>query len=242
MIADDRPAPSGERAPDPRPARSRAAVFRAVEALSARRTEESSFTVMAILRESGISRGTFYTHFPTLEDLAEQMFEQRFALIGEADRTDRRAALASAARDPQADLRRPAEDSQLALARFVEDHRPFLRATLDWRVSSQVRESVIAAHATQVRETLRVMGPSVPPHLDHEAFSLMIAGGTVALLTAWLRDEDPITPEAMAERLLSTMPDWFVGSAAPSDPPVHASPHLGPVTAPTDTHSPGGTS
>lgn len=242
MITDDHPASRSKRAPDPRPARSRAAVFRAVEALSARRAEESSFTVMAILRESGISRGTFYTHFPTLEDLAEQMLEQRFALIGGADRADRRAALASAARDPQADLRRPAEASQLALARFVDDHRTFLRATLDWRLTSQVRESVIAAHAAQVRESLRVMGPTVPPHLDHEAFSLMIAGGTVALLTAWLREEDPITPEAMARRLLATMPDWFVGSTAPSNPPDHPSPRPGPATAPTALHSPGGTS
>ncbi|APX31787.1 hypothetical protein BH708_02595 [Brachybacterium sp. P6-10-X1] len=217
-------------------------MFRAVEALSARRTEESSFTVTAILRESGISRGTFYTHFPTLEDLAEQMLEQRFALIGETDRADRRAALASAASDPQADLRRPAEASQLALARFVDIHRAFLRASLDWRLTSRVREGVISAHATQVRESLRLMGPRVPPHLDHEAFCLMIAGGTVALLTAWLRENDPTTPEAMAQRLLSTMPEWFVGPTAPSNPADHPSQRPSRATAPTTLQSPGGTS
>jgi AcrR family transcriptional regulator len=242
MVTDDLPARSGGRAPDPRPARSGAAVFRAVEALSALPAEESSFTVMAILRESGISRGTFYTHFPTLEDLAEQMLEERFALIGEADRADRRAALASAIRDPDADLRRPAEDSQLALARFVQEHRPFLRAALTWRLTSRVHERVVAAHAAQVRASLRVMGAAVPSGLDHEAFSLMIAGGSVALLTAWLREEDPVPPEAMAQRLLSAMPEWFVGSPAPSAPTDHPSPHPGPASATTAPLPSGGTS
>lgn len=240
MVADDHRPPPRERRPDPRPARSRAAVFRAVERLCAEDADGSQFTAMAIIRESGISRGTFYTHFPTLEDLAEQMLEARFAQIGEVDREDRRTALASSARDPREDLRRPAEASQLALARFVQAHRGFFRATLGWRLSSRVQERVVAAHAAQVAETLRVMGPAVPPHIDRAAFSSFLAGGSVALLTQWLREADPIPPEAMAERLLSAMPDWLVGS--PSQLHDHPLPDSGPASARAASHSPGGPS
>lgn len=217
-------------------------MFRAVERLCAEDAEGFQFTTMAIIRESGISRGTFYAHFPTLEDLAEQMLEARFAQIGEADRKDRREALDAAASSPQADLRRPAEDSQLALARFVQDHRGFFRASLEWRLASRVHERVVEAHAAQIAETLRVMGPAVPPHIDHTAFSLFLAGGSVALLTDWLREPDPIPPDAMAERLLSTMPEWLVGPPPPSQIPDHPLPDTGPASAPTAPQPPGETS
>jgi AcrR family transcriptional regulator len=213
MVTDDQPDRS--RAADPRPARTRAAVFAAIESLSVRHDEGTEFTISAILRESGISRGAFYTHFPTMEDLAEQILEDRFQKIGRSDRAQRRVDVKRAARDPESSLRRPAQESQLEIARFLRSHRAFFRASLDWRVSSRVHETVVSMYAREIRATLALLGPAVPRHIDPHAFSLMIAGGSIAIQTAWLREAEPATPEVLAERLLAAMPEWFVGAHKP---------------------------
>ena len=57
---------SGERAPDPRPARTRAAIFTAARELSA---DDGEVTVNALAKRAGVSRAAFYSHFSGLDDL-----------------------------------------------------------------------------------------------------------------------------------------------------------------------------
>jgi hypothetical protein len=88
---------------------------------------------------------------------------------------------------------------------------PFYRASLDWRLSGRVHETVVSACADQVAATMQVLGDRVPAGLDRADTARFIAGGAIALLTAWLREDAPGQQERIVTRLLAVMPNWLVG-------------------------------
>ncbi|WP_341854417.1 helix-turn-helix domain-containing protein [Brachybacterium sp. GPGPB12] len=76
---------SGERAPDPRPARTRAAIFTAARELSA---DDGEVTVNALAKRAGVSRAAFYSHFTGLDDLLGAMLQEMFDAAWERGRTN----------------------------------------------------------------------------------------------------------------------------------------------------------
>lgn len=191
------------RATDPRPARTRAAIIAATEHLvAADRTAEVS--VNAIVRTAGVSRSAFYAQFSDLDELAVAMLVDAFREIG-LDDVHARTAVAD-------DRRRLATASNQRLVAHIAARYAFYRASLDWRLSGRVHETVIAAYADQVTATMRALGDRVPAGTDPVDTARFIAGGAIALLTAWLRQEAPEQQERIVQRLLAVMPEWLVGS------------------------------
>jgi len=192
-----------DRATDPRPARTRAAIIEAVEKLVA--DPETEVSVNAVARAAGVSRSSFYAQFADLDDLAVAMLVDTFRDIGLDDLEGRRI--------PDADLRTLARASNRRLVAHIGQRSAFYRASLEWRLSGRVHESVVSAYAQQVLATMAALGDRVPPHVVHEDAARFIAGGAIAMLTAWLRADAPGGQDAMAERLVAAMPEWLVGTA-----------------------------
>lgn len=190
------------RAIDPRPARTRAAIYRAVERLTT--DIEGEVSVNAIVRAAGVSRSAFYAQFADLDGLAVAMLVDSFRDIG-ADDVDAR-------RSGSVGLRGLARSSNTRLVAHVAARRRFYRASLDWRLTSQVHETVVSAYADQVAETMRALGARMPDHVDRDDTARFVAGGAVAMLTAWLRSAEPCPQDRLVSRLLAVMPDWLVGS------------------------------
>jgi len=192
-----------ERATDPRPARTRAAIVGAVEDLVA--DSEAEISVNAIARAAGVSRSAFYAQFADLDELAVSLLVDAFRDIGLDD--------VQARQDPGADAGVLARESSRRLVTHIGRRCAFYRASLDWKLSGRVHESVVSAYADQVLATMTALGDRVPPRVVHEDAARFIAGGALALLTAWLRGDAPAGQDAMAERLVAAMPGWLVGTA-----------------------------
>ncbi|WP_175473736.1 TetR-like C-terminal domain-containing protein [Curtobacterium sp. MCBA15_013] len=200
------------RAIDPRPARTRAAIIAATEHLvAADRTAEVS--VNAIVRTAGVSRSAFYAQFSDLDELAVAMLVDAFREIGLDDLRARAEDLAGDGAGSAGDARRRlAAASNRRLVEHIAARYPFYRASLDWRLSGRVHETVVSAYADQVAATMRVLDDRVPAGVGSDDMARFIAGGAIALLTAWLRDDAPEQQDRIVERLLAVMPDWLVGS------------------------------
>ena len=188
------------RAPDPRPARTRAAIYAAVAELTSQLA--SDISVNAIVRASGVSRSGFYSHFRNLDDLLVAMLSDAFRGIAVEHATSQGTDPGSAARA-----------AQERLVAFVSDRRAFLRASLDWQVSSHAHETLVQAYAEGVQTAIESRGHAAPQHADVHDLATFIAGGSVALLTQWVREEDDDASQTViVDRLLSVMPDWLIGS------------------------------
>jgi AcrR family transcriptional regulator len=188
------------RAADPRPLRTRAAIFASVESLSAQPAAE--ITINAIVRGAGVSRTAFYAQFPDLEALAVAMLVDTLEDLGLAPAT------ATGTPDLRAAFHR--------LSTHIAGRRTFYRAALDWRLTSSVDEKIVDAYARQIREVIRSLGDAVPPQLRHDDAVLFIAGGMVTLVTRWLRDSDAEPyddPQVLTDRLLSVVPGWLTSTA-----------------------------
>jgi len=196
------PAEAPELTTDPRPARTRAAIISAVETLVA--DPSTDISVNAIARAAGVSRSAFYSQFADLDELAVAMLVDAFRDIGLDD-------LGARAR-PDADRRDLAITSNRRLLAHLGERCAFYRASLGWRLSGRVHETVVDAYADQVAATMATLGGAVPPGIDRADAARFVAGGAIALLTSWVRGEAPHGQEAMVGRLLAVMPDWLVGT------------------------------
>jgi AcrR family transcriptional regulator len=192
---------SQQRAIDPRPARTRTAIFRAVEELV---NANSDVTVNAIVQSAGVSRTAFYSQFADLDGLASAMLVEQFHLIGVDDVVDRGA--------PAADERDIARRAATRLVLHIHERWTFYSAALDWRVRASVHQSLADAFANEIAASMAVMGDRVPPQHRDGHTARYIGGGALALITAWLREEHPVPPDEMSTRLLRVMPDWLVGA------------------------------
>ena len=168
------------RAADPRPGRTRAAIKRAVTRLAASGCVDIS--VHAIAREAGISRTAFYSQFSDLDALAMGMLADAFE----------------------------GETGAESLVDFIARHRQFFRASLDWRLRNQVQESVVAMLAERLRARMAEDASSAAPSgVDPDDAALFLAGGAIAVLTQWVRDDEPEPAHAVAERLDALQAVWL---------------------------------
>jgi len=200
------------RAIDPRPARTRAAIIAATEHLV---TEDhtTEVSVNAIVRAARVSRSAFYAQFSDLDELAVAMLVDAFREIGLDDVRARAEDGAGDWAGSAGDARRHlATVSNRRLVEHIAARYPFYRASLDWRLSGRVHETVVSAYADQVAATMRVLGDHVPVGADPEDTARFVAGGAIALLTDWLRTDAPERQDRIVERLLAMLPDWLVGS------------------------------
>lgn len=181
---------------DPRVARTRAAILAAVHRLLAAGHE--SVSVTDIVRESGISRSSFYSHFASLTELAISMLGEEYARIAELDRDLRLANTVS-------DL----DAMRLSQERLV-DHYVANRALYAAAValSAETDRRAASEMAAPILENLRVLA-DLPPQLRAEIASVYIANAAVGLLHAWLRGEVEATRDQLVTHLVDLLPPWF---------------------------------
>lgn len=105
-----------------------------------------------------------------------------------------------------------ARAAQERLVAFMSDRRHFLQAALDWQVSYQAHEAVVRAYALGVEAAIESVGDAAPAHADVHDLATFIAGGSVTMLTRWVREDDDDVPrEEVVNRLLSILPEWLIG-------------------------------
>lgn len=203
---------SGERAPDPRPARTRAAIFTAARELSA---ADGEVTVNALAKRAGVSRAAFYSHFTGLDDLMGAMLQEMFDAAWERGRTNGAAGYT---------IHQHVRHGFAMMAAYIERHHAFLRGALDWKFSHRtymiLTETMAALHV----EALKYMPDRLPPRPGIEELALTIVGGELVHAEQWLvateeaaRAGEALDATELLEVMLATAPSWYVG-LGPEEP------------------------
>lgn len=192
-----------KRAPDPRPERTRRAIFTAVDQLVSENPEKAP-SVQEISGCAGVSRSSFYTYFPDLTTLASELLLDTFAFLGAED-LRRRQSLGTS---PETSAR----EAVVGFVQYLRNHRVFYRASLDWQVTSHVHESLVEKYAQTIRSSAQTI-ENAPGGEELDDVAIFVAGGVIGRVTAWLRDDDPALQTAPVEettqRLLALMPEWL---------------------------------
>lgn len=203
---------TGGRAPDPRPARTRAAIFAAARELSA---TDGEVTVNALAQRAGVSRAAFYSHFSGLDDLMAAILGTMFDL-----QLERAEKLAAEGRSIQ-ELVQAAVATMVA---YVDRHQAFLRGGLEWKFSHRTYLILVKTLSDLHVDALKLLGNEVPDHLPVQQMARFFAGGSLDVLAQWLVDteEDARAGKALDSShltvaILRLLPSWYTG-LQPEDP------------------------
>ncbi|WP_052741017.1 TetR/AcrR family transcriptional regulator [Rhodococcus erythropolis] len=181
---------------DPRAKRTRALLLTEAEreiALSGRLP-----TVATLTQAAGVSRGAFYTHFRSIDELAV---------------TAVRAALEEFGAGAGAEsVHSESARAQLGYSAFfahIAEHRP-LFATLvatssDGSAREELREALIlqTVHAVSASK-------NKPQGLDPRQGAAYIVSGILGILSEWLCDPLPIDPDQLADQISELLPAWLL--------------------------------
>lgn len=218
---------SDERAPDPRPARTRAAIYAAARELSA---ADGEVTVNALAKRAGVSRAAFYSHFGGLDDLIGAMVHELLDGIRvEAD------ALLRQGRS----VHEIVQYSAVATSAYVVEHHAFLRGAIDWKFTQRPYMGLVRIYAELFEYAFTQLGDVVPAHLPQRELSHFLAGGYIHVIAAWLLDTaeralagQELDPRELPTILLRVLPPWFTG-VGPEDPIPEAVLMVGDEPEPT---------
>jgi AcrR family transcriptional regulator len=191
---------------DPRIARSRYAVQKAVLELLRSRRDFRSLTVSEVSKLAGVTRKTFYSRFGSLEQVVTELVSDSLSSISH--------------QIDDAMLKFPLKDNSIAMLviKAYQQHQdvlaPLIRycpASLFMKPASQVSENLLV-RATQVN--------GLPPMSEmlQQYLVAMVGSMTHALLTVWVERGFTDPPEQLAalvhklfgkglQQLLSDMPD-----------------------------------
>ncbi len=173
-----------EKKPDRRVHRSRRSLHEALLALTIERGYDA-VTVQDVLDRAEVARSTFYAHFRDKEDLLLAGFqEMRGSLPGNL------FALPSAGNSDYPNF-------GLTLFRHIDEQRSLAKAFLGSSAGNIVYNHLRNILVVETREWLSTrkakIGKSVPPELVVQH----IAGSLFALLTWWVDQDFPHTPDKM---------------------------------------------
>ncbi len=82
------------------------------------------------------------------------------------------------------------------------------------RTTTETHQAVREAFAEQA---LGTMLQAAPAHLDPRIAAEYLAGGTLAVLTAWLLSDEPAPVETVQQQLLALLPTWLSSDAQPDE-------------------------
>lgn len=186
---------------DARAVRTRDRIVSALEYLAEQGRE---INVSSVVREAGISRGTFYTHFSSLEDLAVEMQAEVVHLLAGMERT-------AAHLDPKGTSESRRESISKALSEVVDHYyryRSFYAAVFSMPISQAAAKARVEALATELQEHMSI-DAVVPEHVNVRMASLFIAGGWITVLSEWTLGSFEATGEQVAEHMVSLVPEWL---------------------------------
>lgn len=194
------------RTADPRPARTRAAIFAAAREMGA---GDHEVTVHALAKRAGVSRAAFYSHFSSLDDVVCELIREPVMRIREDPEQFGRGDLT-----PHERACRAVYD----LADIVAQHHRFILGVLGWKLSHRAYATVTDEIAQLFQYAYDLLGPAVPEHLPRDQTARFHAGGITELLVTWLEerqcvDGEPCRVDAdeLATSVLRVLPSWYTG-------------------------------
>lgn len=185
-----------DRAPDPRPARTRAAILDAIERLGERGDD---INVSAIVAEAGLSRSSFYSQFKDLGDVAVQLLSELVEReFSESRPEDVRIVTREDALEDLRDL-----IAEFSGRRYLYAAVFSSSATINsvWRVSSVITHGIV----TRLQW---MMPPGLCPVVAGNYFS----AGLLAAIVDWLTTDQHLTQDELAEQLMRMLPAWVTHS------------------------------
>lgn len=185
---------------DVRAERTRRSILEAVERLAG---STEPITVARIVRAAGISRGAFYTHYSSLDELASALLADGYREIADVHL----AARAGGAVDPVAVV----AESQRRIVDLYVAHRALFAAAES--LSPLVRARAAQAMADLMEELYRIAPP--PEGVSTTLGARYTAEATTGLMHAWVAGEVDADPEQLTRHLLALMPVWLPRDAAP---------------------------
>lgn len=176
------------RAPDPRPARTRAAIIRAVETLGA---TPGQLNVSNIVKEAGLSRSSFYSQFSDVSDIAVQMIR---GLLDEL----------SVSQDKTFIVR-----SQHIVDAFLDeiDKHRHLYAALLGRSADSAAQKTICDMLTEAALPSAAYSESSNRDDDQEFVARFLVAGALASAVDWITAENPVPLNVMKRRIQSITAD-----------------------------------
>jgi AcrR family transcriptional regulator len=192
--------PRPEEVSDRRVRRSRSALMGAALALVAERGT-ANVAISDIAEAADVSRQLVYQQFGDRDAL---LLETALDLV-------RRDLLPRIAHGGDAPGGR---DRVLAAARHFAEHRSFYRAMMTGSCGFELTRALSGLLSPVNRPVARLMS-RVPLEPDMEAdLAVFVTGGWAALISTWVIDgQDPLDPEALADRLLRIVPAIVGGGA-----------------------------
>lgn len=194
---------------DARAMRTRREIASALERLAEAGVE---ITVSSIVREVGVSRGTFYTHYSGLEDLALELQAEVVHSLAGMERA--RAHL-----DPEELVRSRRESISEALGGVVEHYakyRTFYVAVFSVPVSQAAMTRRVEALAAELQKHMEI-DAVVPEGVDIRIASLFIAGGWTTILVDWVLGNLVADGEQVTRHMVSLVPEWLYRLRASAD-------------------------
>jgi AcrR family transcriptional regulator len=182
---------------DPRVLRTRAAILDAVERLVASSADD--ITVSSLVREAGIGRSSFYTHFSGIDELAVVVLRDAFEVIGAEDIALRLSSVSGA---------QAARTAQTRLVDHLAQHRTLYASMLSLPLTSRVYSEAVSGYAAQVHATIALLN-EVPAGISTEAVAVYTASGSLGLLARWVLSDDPEPASEVVDQLMSLVPAWL---------------------------------
>lgn len=185
---------------DPRAARTRASLFAAALTLC---DQGNPVTVSALIREAGVSRSVFYTHFADLGQLAVRMLEPHVAEISARASEDR-------ATDPHGAMLR----AQRQLVATFQERQSLYRAAFQLpghAVAAQVEEAIHERMEVHIDEI-----GGAPEGLRSDISARYVASAAARLIEHWVLGQLEVDADLLALHLHDLMPPWMHERAATS--------------------------
>lgn len=169
----------------------------------------SPLTVSAVVREAGVSRATFYTHFADLAEVIVMIHEQAIADVA----TCQRDALSGTAGWSEPDAQR---ESFRRFAMHVEQHRELYATIFELPIGSEVRARTSRVMSDALQERLEKVA-SPPPGIDAEVVTSALSAAYMHILGLWVQGRRDFTVDDVMLHLTELMPAWLVDPGSATD-------------------------
>lgn len=196
------------RAPDPRTARTRAAIVTGYSKLL--REGNCDASVREVVAEAGISRASFYTHFSSVDEVALILIRDMF--VGLAD-THLAEHIRLGGRTDES-----VRGGQERLADAFWQHRDTLRPLMEGGQASAAYVEIVRAFSATIEQLLGHEPERMPAGIDPYVASVAIANTLVGLLTAWVTGSIETDRDTIVTHLIAMLPAWV---SQPDSPAPH---------------------
>lgn len=186
---------------DVRALRTRRGIAEALERLALRQAEVS---VSSLVREAGISRGTFYTHYADLGELAGEL---QTTIVHRIAGWERERARLDATEVIMSRRQSIAEALRMVVDHYSQ-YREFYRAVFSLPTSLQAANALVEALAIELQEHMET-DAMTPEHIDARVAAQFIAGGWTTVISEWVMGRLNASETSLARHLVDLLPDWM---------------------------------